>query len=73
MTQTKEEYIANISDGRSREYRGFYNKDEDTYILKYTDNKDDDISKKSTDIKEALFDPFYELKMIHQTNNTIKS
>jgi len=71
MIQDKEEYIANVNDGLNREYRGFYNKNEDTYILKYSDNKDNVISKKSTDIKEALFNPFYELKMIHQTNNTI--
>jgi len=58
-------YITDITDGNKRTYKGYYDIENDTYILKYTNDTKDDIIKKSMDIKPKLFSPFYQLKTYH--------
>ena len=64
------EFIAKVTDGTGREYDGFYNNINEEYTLIYTkDNEDYKISKKSADIKDDLFDPFTQLKLIHNSGS----
>lgn len=63
----KLEFISETKDATGREFRGYYNKNNQNYHLVYV-NKDgiiDFISKHTADIKGDLYDPFVDIKGIH--------
>jgi hypothetical protein len=61
------EFITVVTDGTKRQYNGYYNKENQKYILILNGETQEKIEKHTADIGEGLFDPFAELKYIHQS------
>jgi hypothetical protein len=60
----KLEFIEKIKDVTGRELEGYFDNETQEYILIY---KDDEIRKHTSDIYDGLYDPFVELKLIHNS------
>jgi len=71
-TEQNQTYIDSITDPTGRKYEGYFDTDSQEYILKYKIlNLDDEIRKHSSDIGFDLYDPFSEIKLIHQGSDDI--